>query len=148
MNLTNRYGGIDGEMRALLSTIENVPADHITIGTGSGEILRTAGMIASMDKGSIVCDDPTYLDLVDYAEREGSAIIRVPVCESLHTDLDALASAIRLDTRLVYLVNPNNPIPTIIEKNALRDFVVEISKDRLVFVDEAYYEFVEDSNYA
>jgi histidinol-phosphate aminotransferase len=148
MNLTNQYGGIDQELRGRLSAIEEVPADHIVIGTGSGEVLRTAGMIASMEKGSIVCADPTYLDLVNYAEREGSQIIRVPVDESLTTDLEAMASAIRLDTRLVYIVNPNNPIPTIIEKNALRDFVIEVSKDRTVFVDEAYYEFVEDPVYA
>ncbi len=148
MDLTNQYGGIDVEMRSLLSSIEQIPADHIVIGTGSGEILRTAGMIASMDKGSVVCADPTYHDLVDYAGNAGSEIIRVPVNESLHIDLDAIASAIRLDTKLVYLVNPNNPIPTIIEKNALRDFVVEISKDRMVFVDEAYYEFVENPDYA
>ena len=148
MNLTNQYGGIDEELRDRLSAIEQIPADHIVIGTGSGEILRTAGMIASMDKGSIVCADPTYHDLVNYAEREGSKIIRVPVDETLHIDLEAMASAIRRDTSCVYLVNPNNPIPTIIEKNALRDFVIEVSKKCMVFIDEAYFEYVDDPNYA
>ncbi|NGX45608.1 MAG: hypothetical protein K940chlam2_00764, partial [Chlamydiae bacterium] len=56
--------------------------------------------------------------------------------------------AIRTDTTCVYLVNPNNPIPSIIEKNALREFVLEISQDRMVFVDEAYFEFVDNSDYA
>ena len=147
MHLTNQYGGIDEELRARLSGIERVPPDHIVVGTGSGEILRTAGMIASMNKGSIVCADPTYHDLVNYAERAGSKIIRVPVDESLNTDLEAMASAIRRDTTCVYVVNPNNPIPAIIEKNALRDFVLDISKKRMVFIDEAYYEYVDDPAY-
>ena len=43
---------------------------------------------------------------------------------------------------------PNNPVPSIIEKNALREFVLEISQDRMVLVDEAYFEFVEDPDYA
>lgn len=148
MHLTNQYGGIDEQLRERLSAIEQVPADHIVVGTGSGEILRTAGMLASMDKGSVVCADPTYHDLVNYAEKAGSKIIRVPVDDNLHIDLEAMASAIRRDTSCVYLVNPNNPIPTIIEKNALRDFVIDVSRKRMVFIDEAYYEYVDDPNYA
>lgn len=147
MDLTNQYGGIDDEMRALLASLEDVSPEHVTIGSGSGEVLKTAGLIASMEGGSIVCADPTYQDLVRYAGRAGSEIIRVPVTEDLVLDLDAMASAIRPDTRLVYLVNPNNPIPTIVEKNRLRDFVLEVSKDRLVFIDEAYHEFVDNPDY-
>ena len=59
-----------------------------------------------------------------------------------------MASAIRSDTKLVYICNPNNPIPTIVEKNALRDFVLEVSRDRMVFVDEAYHEFVDNPDYS
>lgn len=147
MGEANQYGGITREMLELMSGLEQVPADHIVVGSGSGEILRTAGMIASMDEGSIVCAEPTYQDLVRYAERAGSTIIRVPVRDDLTLDLDAMASAIRPDTRLVYLVNPNNPLPTIVEKNQLRDFVVAVAKDRLVFVDEAYHEFVDNPDY-
>lgn len=148
IHLSNQYGGIRDELKALLGGIENVPPEHISVGCGSGEILSTAGLIASMDTGSVVCADPTFHDLTRYASRAGSEIIRVPVDDELRIDLDAMASAIRRDTRLVYLVNPNNPIPTIIEKNRLRDFVREVSKDRIVFVDEAYHEFVDNPDYA
>ena len=148
IDLTNRYGG--GDRRKLVELIakqNNVTSDHISLGTGSGEILKVGGLIASWEKGSVVCVDPTYKDLVRYASRVGTEIIRVPVDENLACDLDAVARAIRADTKMVYLVNPNNPIPNIINKDALRDFVIEVSKERLVFVDEAYYEFVEDPNY-
>jgi len=59
-----------------------------------------------------------------------------------------MRQAVRADTNMVYLVNPNNPIPSVIEKNAMRDFVLEMSQDRLVFIDEAYHEYVEDPDYA
>jgi len=147
IDLSNQYGGIGDEMRALIAGLNDVSPDNVAIGSGSGEILHTAGLLASMETGSIVCADPTYQDLVRYASRAGSEIIRVPVDESLVIDLDAMASAIRADTRLVYIVNPNNPIPSIIEKNRLRDFVLEVSRDRLVFIDEAYYEFVDNPEY-
>ena len=97
---------------------------------------------------SVVCVDPTYQDLVRYASRVRSKIVRVPVDENLACDLEAVASAIKKDTRMVYLVNPNNPVPNIINKNKLRDFVIEVSKDRLVFIDEAYHEYVTDPDYS
>ena len=147
IDLTNQYGGIRDEMTALIAELNDVAPENVALGTGSGEILKVGGMLASMDKGSIVCADPTYHDLVRYAGNAGSEIIRVPVDENLGIDLDAMMGAIRRDTRLVYLVNPNNPIPAIIEKNALREFVREVAKDRMVFVDEAYYEFVDNPDF-
>lgn len=145
---TNLYGGDRRALSALLGEIYNLPTDHISIGTGSGEILRTAGMLVAVQHGSVVCADPTYHDLIRYAERAGSEIIRVPVNpDTLHVDLDAMYKAIRADTKCVYLANPNNPIPSIIEKNALRDFTLEVAKDRMVFIDEAYFEFVDNPDY-
>ena len=75
-------------------------------------------------------------------------MINVPVGEDMHIDLKAMYAAIRPDTRMVYLCNPNNPIPSIIEKKALEDFVRTVSKDRLVFIDEAYYEYVDNPDFS
>ncbi len=149
IKMSNLYGGDRNALISLVAAINNVPDDHVCLGTGSGEILRTAGMLANMQNGSVVCADPTYHDLIRYAERAGSEIIRVPVkSDSLHIDLNAMHKAIRRDTACVYLANPNNPIPSIIEKNELRDFVLDVSKDRMVFVDEAYFEFVDNDDFA
>ena len=148
IKMSNLYGGNRRALSDLMGNIHNVPTDHISIGTGSGEILRTAGMLVAMDKGSVVCADPTYHDLIRYAERAGSEIIRVPVNpETLHVDLNAMHKAIRKDTKCVYLANPNNPVPSIIEKNALREFTLDVAKDRMVFIDEAYFEFVDNPDY-
>jgi len=106
------------------------------------------GLLASMQEGSIVVPDPTFEDLPRYAGNNGCEVIRVPVNGQMAIDLEAMASAIRSDTKLVYICNPNNPIPTIVEKNALRDFVLEVSRDRMVFVDEAYHEFVDNPDYS
>ncbi len=148
IKLSNLYGGNRRALSELMGQIHNVPTDHISIGTGSGEILRTAGMLAALDKGSVVCADPTYHDLIRYAERAGSKIIRVPVdSETKSIDLNAMHKAIRKDTKCVYIANPNNPVPSIIEKNSLRDFTLDVSRDRMVFIDEAYFEFVDNPDY-
>jgi histidinol-phosphate aminotransferase len=127
--------------------MNGVTPDNILVGTGSSEILSVAGMLASQNKGSVVCADPTYQDLLQFAERLGAEIVRVPVNESLSADLDAMRAAVRNDTDMVYLVNPNNPIPSVLDKTAMRNFVLDMSKDRLVFVDEAYHEYVDNPDY-
>ncbi len=143
----NKYGGIQPQILSLMSKIENIPASHIALGTGSGEILNVSAMIASLEPGSIVAPDPTFEALPRYAANMGTEIIRVAVDEKMHIDLEAMYKAIRPDTKMVYLCNPNNPIPSIIEKNAMKEFVLEVSKDRMVFVDEAYYEFVDNPDF-
>ncbi len=147
MHLANRYSGDTRPLVKLLAEINGVATDNIVVGTGSSEILNVAGMLASQNKGSIVCADPTYQDLLRFAERLGAEIIRVPVNESLSADLDSMRAAVRNDTDMMYLVNPNNPIPSVLDKDAMRNFVIEMSRDRLVFVDEAYHEYVDNPDY-
>lgn len=148
MHLTNRYSDDPRDLMKVIADLNGVTTDHVIVGTGSSEVLSVAGMIASLRGGSIVCVDPTYQSLLRYAEAAGSEIIRVPVNEALNADLDGMRRALRDDTVMVYLVNPNNPVPSVIEKNAMREFVLEMSEKYLVFVDEAYHEYVEDPDYA
>jgi histidinol-phosphate aminotransferase len=115
---------------------------------GSGELLQACGVLASLQPGSIVAPYPTFTQLVRAAEQLGTEIINVPVGEDMHIDLAAMYAAIRPDTRMVYLCNPNNPLPTIMEKTALEEFVRTVAKDRLVFIDEAYYEYVDHPDFS
>jgi len=147
LHLLNRYSWDTRPLAKVLADINGVSTDNVVVGTGSTEILRIAGMMAASNKGSIVAADPTYQDLLNNAEKHGAEIIRVPVDENLTFDLDAMAAAVRNDTDMIYLVNPNNPIPTVMNKDAMRNFVLEMSEERLVFVDEAYHEFVDNPDY-
>lgn len=147
MHLANRYSGDPRPLVSLIAEMNKVSTENVVVGTGSSEVLKVAGMMAARDQGSIVCADPTYQSLLRHAESAGAEIIRVPVNESLRPDLDAMRAAIREDTNMVYLVNPNNPIPAVLNGNAMREFVLEMAQDHLVFVDEAYHEYVEDPDY-
>lgn len=144
----NLYSFYDHPLADLISSLEDISPDHVSLGSGSAELLMVGGLLAGMRGGSIVIPYPTFEDLPVYAEANGTEVIRVPVDGDMKTDLDAIASAIRADTKLIYLCNPNNPIPNIIEKNALREFILEITRDRMVFLDEAYHEFVSNPDYS
>ena len=78
----------------------------------------------------------------------GIEVVSVPVGEDMHISLDAMRAAMTDEIKLIYLCNPNNPIPSIIEKNALKDFCIEMSKRALIVIDEAYYEYVSNPDFA
>jgi histidinol-phosphate aminotransferase len=50
-------------------------------------------------------------------------------------------------TKLIYVCNPNNPTGNITPDRKLRSFCEDASKKALVFVDEAYHEYVRDRRY-
>ncbi len=147
IHLTNRYAADPGNLINVVADINNISPDHVMTGTGSSEILNVAGMLLGLRQGSVVCADPTYQSLLRYAANAGIEILRVRVAEGLNADLDGMRKAVRSDTNMMYIVNPNNPIPSVIEKNLMKEFVLEQAQDRLVFVDEAYHEYVDNPDY-
>jgi histidinol-phosphate aminotransferase len=58
------------------------------------------------------------------------------------SDLEAMARAVRKDTKLVFLANPNNPTGTFHDWNAIHAFLDAVPRDVLVVIDEAYGEYL------
>jgi histidinol-phosphate aminotransferase len=56
-------------------------------------------------------------------------------------DLDAIRNAIDADTRLVFLANPNNPTGTMLDAEAIDNFLAQVPEHAVVVLDEAYYDF-------
>jgi histidinol-phosphate aminotransferase len=59
-----------------------------------------------------------------------------------------MADAITERTKLVYLANPNNPTGTFFGKTEWEDFIQKVPKHVIVVLDEAYTEYVTDTDYA
>ncbi len=132
----------------LISEIEIIPTENIMVSGGSGEMLNTMALIIAMEGGKILAPMPTYDDtFMDYSNRRGIEKIWVPVADDLSIDLDAIREAYTDDVKIIYLCNPNNPIPTVMHAEKLREFCREMAQKCWVLVDEAYYEYVNDPNY-
>lgn len=138
------------ELRSLVQMIaekEGVTKDHIVVTGGSGEGLCAAGLVYGLEGREIIAADPTFQQILRYAEVHGAYVHRVPVDSEMNHDLDAMAKRITTKTGLVYICNPNNPTGTIIEKNKLKDFCSSVSEKAVVFSDEAYYDFITEPDY-
>ncbi|HVW67712.1 MAG TPA: histidinol-phosphate transaminase [Steroidobacteraceae bacterium] len=131
------------ELTTLLARENGIPADHLVLGTGSGELLRAMGALCARDRGEIVAAQPTYTELTEYAHRAGATLKFVPVDKDLRHDLDAMRAAVSERTRVVYLCNPNNPTGTALPSEAIDAFVAAMPQHVTVVIDEAYMDFVD-----
>jgi len=58
-------------------------------------------------------------------------------------DLDAIARAIDVRTRIVFIANPNNPTGTLVSADEVDGFVERLPQHVLLVLDEAYGDFAE-----
>lgn len=73
----------------------------------------------------------------------GATAIQVPLTN--HTfDLEAMLAAVTERTRLIIVCNPNNPTSTVVQPEALAEFVRSVPPHILVAIDEAYVEYLRD----
>jgi histidinol-phosphate aminotransferase len=121
----------------------NVNVENILMGAGSSEIIGLACLHAAKSKGNIVTAEPSYRVWNDQATAFGLTFKRTALDKERKTDLPSMLTTTDDDTRMIYICNPNNPVGTDCEVDALSVFAAEVSKKTMVFIDEAYTEFAE-----
>ncbi len=131
----------------LIAKKEGVSRAHIVIAVGSSEALNATGLTYGINGGEIITADPVYDFLMTYANRFGAFINKVPLTKELSHDLKEMKRRITSRTSLVFVCNPNNPTGDLIPKDTLLDFCNSVSKNTVVFVDEAYCDYITEPNY-
>lgn len=145
LNRSNRYPRTEqAALQDLIASHEKVTRDCVLLGAGCTEIFCLACLLYGADGKEVLVADPTYYLFNGYVKQLRGKLLRVPVNERWELDLDAMARRASKRTRLVYLCNPNNPTGTIVESVRLRHFCEDLAHRTVVFVDEAYYELVEE----
>ena len=131
----------DGGLRQKLADLYGLTSEHITISSGSTEMLMAAALIWGAE-GKLVTPAPTYAPQFIYAEKKGVEIDRVPLDDQYANDLDALAGR-AAGAGMVYVCNPNNPTGVPVDAEKLKDFCRSVGRETMVLVDEAYNEIVD-----
>ncbi|MET0391786.1 MAG: histidinol-phosphate transaminase, partial [Chitinophagaceae bacterium] len=135
---------LEEELRQLIAGQEGLNDDMVELGAGSSCLLHAAAAYYSRGGGAIITGDPTYDDLPETAEAFGANWVKVPLTADYKLDLDAMEKAVDGSTRLVYICNPNNPTGTTVDAARLRSFCENVSAKTMVFVDEAYIDYLPD----
>ncbi|MPW19099.1 histidinol-phosphate transaminase [Paraburkholderia sp. CNPSo 3157] len=129
------------ELKAALSAHYDVPADWITLGNGSNDILELAAHAFVEKDQSIVYSQYSFAVYALATQGLGARAIVVPAVKYGH-DLDAMLAAIADDTRLVFVANPNNPTGTFIDGPTIEAFLSKVPREVAVVLDEAYTEYL------
>lgn len=139
----NRYGHEDAaKLIELLAEKEGVTTDHIMIAPGSSDLLEKVAISRFIEGGKIVSADPAYMSLIKTSQAMQADWSAIPLTKTYAHDLPKMEAAIDEKTKLVYICNPNNPTGTITPGKDLWQFCKTASEKTLIFVDEAYLEFM------
>jgi len=137
-----RYPDSNGfELKAALSRRLGVPAEWITLGNGSNDILEAAAAVMLAPGRSCVYAQHSFAVYPLATMARGARSIVVPARDYGH-DLDAMLAAIEAQTRLVFIANPNNPTGTFVAADALAAFLARVPATVVVVLDEAYNEYL------
>jgi histidinol-phosphate aminotransferase len=139
----NRYPGQElDDLRAAISVLNGVRPEQITLGCGSGDILRIAAETFLGPGKSLVMATPTFDAIAGYARASGAEVRAVPLNKRYSHDLDAMIAHTDASTGLIYICNPNNPTGGLTPKDDLESFLARVPKGVGVLIDEAYHDFV------
>jgi histidinol-phosphate aminotransferase len=145
---SNRYPDNEAyELRAELAKHIGVDADHLWIGGGSSELLRTIALAVGGPGTNAVYAWPSFViyrlgSMWAMTERR-----EIPLDGEHRHDLRQMAAAVDEDTSVVYVCNPNNPTGTHVPTEAVEKLIEGLPDRVTVVIDEAYFEFVTTAEY-
>lgn len=142
----HRYpDGTAQALRAKLGRLHGLDPEHIVCGTGSDELLQLLPLIYCNHGDSVIYMRHGFMVYPIAARRAGATPLEVPDREYT-ADVDALLAAVRPDTRIVFLANPNNPTGTMISAAEVARLHAGLRPDILLVVDQAYAEYLDSAD--
>jgi len=133
-------------LKAKLARRFRLDPSWFVIGNGSDEILVLA-LRAFVEPGdAVVVAQPTFLIYALQARVCGARVVSVPL-RNFRYDLPAMRAAVTSSTKLVFIANPDNPTGTYVTVGELESFLRGLPQQVVVVMDEAYYEFVQATDY-
>lgn len=124
-----------------------VDPDRIVLTNGLDEGILLASIAYLADRTitpEVLVAQPAFEPYLHGAHALGARVVAVPPGKDFAFPLDGMLRAITPDTRIVYVNNPNNPSGQPIPKEAIHR-IAGAAPHALVFVDEAYHDFLGES---
>jgi histidinol-phosphate aminotransferase len=129
------------DLIAALAARHGVAAEQVVLGNGSNDVLDMAARVFLAPGRSAVFSKHAFAVYPLATMAAGAECIIAPAKHYGH-DPAAMLVAIRPDTRIVWIANPNNPTGNFLPQAELRAFIGKIPADVAVVLDEAYTEYL------
>ncbi len=129
------------DLTAALAERLGVGMEQIVLGNGSNDVLDLAARVFLAPGRSSVFSRHAFAVYPLATMSAGGECIVVPARHYGH-DLAVMRAAIRPDTRIVWVANPNNPTGNFLPGGEVRTFLQSVPADVVVVLDEAYNEYL------
>lgn len=142
-----RYPDGNGfELKNALSEKLGVSIKQITLGNGSSDILEFIVKTFVNPGDEVIVSQHAFAIYGLVTQMQNGKTIQVPAKNWGH-DLTAMAQAVTEKTKIIFVTNPNNPTGTYSSKAQLDAFLAQVPAHVVVLLDEAYFEYVDKSDY-
>ncbi|HET9653011.1 MAG TPA: aminotransferase class I/II-fold pyridoxal phosphate-dependent enzyme, partial [Usitatibacter sp.] len=131
------------ELKNVLSRKLGVAPANLVLGNGSNDVLELVARAFLRPSESVVFPQHAFVVYPLVSQAIGATLVEVPA-RDFGTDVEAIVRAVRADTKLVFIANPNNPTGTFTPWAQLRNLIERLSPQMLVVIDEAYGEYLPD----
>ncbi|MDT7726489.1 MAG: histidinol-phosphate aminotransferase [Actinomycetota bacterium] len=143
----NRYPdtGAQGLTERLTRALD-FPASQIAIGCGSVSLCQQMVQAVCAPGEEVIYGWRSFEAYPIVVQVANAQSIQIPLDAGHVYDLDAMLAAITPKTRMLFVCNPNNPTGTAVRRDELERFLDAVPANVLVVLDEAYREFVTDTD--
>jgi histidinol-phosphate aminotransferase len=131
--------GAGFELKRALCAHYKVDANQLVLGNGSNDVLELIARVFLAPGTSAVFSQHAFVVYALATQSSGATAIQVPARDHGH-DLAAMAAAVRPDTRVMWIANPNNPTGTFVAPDAVTALLERVPARVVVVLDEAYNE--------
>ena len=129
------------ELIAKIAERLGVAQNQVVLGNGSNDVLDLAARVFLAPGRSSIFAQHAFAVYPLATLSTGAQCIVAPAKHYGH-DLAAMQAAIRPDTRLVWIANPNNPTGNFLPYAEIHAFLKAVPADVAVVLDEAYNEYL------
>jgi histidinol-phosphate aminotransferase len=132
------------ELRQALAREHGWEPENLILGCGSNELILLLGQAFLNPGDEVLTSEMTFVVYPTVANLADARCVSVPM-KKFTFDLNALARAITLNTKMIFIANPNNPTGTALPPRDLERFVGKVPSSCLLVLDEAYFEYLDAS---
>lgn len=129
-------------LKSKLAARLGVSPRNVFVSNGGDNVI-TCAMNSLVNAGErVIIGDPTFPTYERAATIAGAEVVKVPLVDFRY-DFESMLRHVDGNTKMVVVCNPNNPTGLLVGRRELEEFKAALPPSVILFVDEAYYEFVD-----
>ena len=144
----HRYPDDDAfALHARVAALHGVSAAELSFGNGSNHVIDLICRTFAGPDDHAVIGTPSFVCYRLFLAASDVATTEVPLDDGMFWSPERLLAALRPDTRLLFLDNPNNPTSTHLGREGLSRLLSSLPASVIAVIDEAYVQYVDATDY-